>query len=337
MAKIIDIRALQGGGRSGVEVYVEGFLYDFFKVKKVHESEDVILWVNAAGNVVLPGFLDDYVNLPNVRLVRTKIPNKILNLCCSVLRWPKIDKVLCFPEVSCASEVFVLDPRPCPVSKNVKKNIVVHDLSSVKFPQFFSFRSKLWFLTVRLKKELMEAEQIYAVSNFTKSEITAFEPSLEGKIFVKYPVLASDRGVKRVAEEFLRRSRAKYKIPDKPFLFTISTLEPRKNIETVIAKFLQRDFPNCEYLVIAGECNDKIFKTERYASDNSVIFTGRIGEDEKFAFYNLASGFICLSHYEGFGIPVKDAMNFKLPLILSDIPVFREIVGDYKDVTWVRI
>lgn len=334
MAKIIDIRALQGMGRSGVEVYIEGFLYDFFKVKKAHESEDIILWVNAFTPCVLPSFLDDYVNLPNVRLVCTRIPNKILNLCCSILRWPKIDKVVGLPAVD---EIFVLDPRPCPASKHVKKNIVVHDLSSVKFPQFFSFRSKLWFLTVRLKKELMEASQIYAVSDFTKSEIEEFEPSLKQKIAVKYPVLASDRGVGPVTEEFSQSVRAKYKIPDGRFLFTISTLEPRKNIETLIAKFLKHDFPDFEYLVIAGECNEKIFKKERYAADNSVIFTGRVEEGEKWAFYNLASGFICLSHYEGFGIPVKDAANFKLPLILSDIPVFREIVGDYKGVTWVKI
>lgn len=334
MAKIIDIRALQGMGRSGVEVYIEGFLYDFFKVKKAHESENIILWVNAFTPCVLPDFLDDYIHLDNVRLVCTKIPNKILNLCCSILRWPKIDKVVGLPAVD---EIFVLDPRPCPVSKHVKKDIVVHDLSSVKFPQFFSFRSKLWFLTVRLKKELMEAEQIYAVSDFTKSEIEEFEPSLEGKISVRYPVLASDNVMMPVDEKFLQSVRIKYKIPDGHFLFTISTLEPRKNVETVIAKFLQRDFPNFEYLVVAGECNDKIFKKMRYTADNSVIFTGRVGEDEKWALYHLAEGFICLSHYEGFGIPVKDAMNFKLPLILSDIRVFREIVGDYKDVTWIRI
>lgn len=332
MAKEIDIRALQGGGRSGVEVYIEGFLHDFFVEKKEHERDTVILWINAASDVILPDFIDDYLNLPNVRLVHTKIPNKILNVLCSIFRWPKIDGL---HGMSGVDEIWVLDPRPAPVSKNVRKNIVVHDLSAIKFPCFFSLRSKLWFLTVRLKKELREADAIYAVSEFTKKEISDFDPILQNKIIVKYPTLASDVNQPVFSKEFLQTFCDKRKIPSGRLLFTVSTLEPRKNIDVMIEKFLRGEFPNFDYLVIAGKKNERIFNSAKYVIHDSVIFTGHISEDEKWALYRLADAFICLSGYEGFGIPVKDAMNFKLPLILGDIPVFREITAGYRDVTWI--
>ena len=338
MTKIIDIRALQGGGRSGVEVYIEGFLYNFFIEKKSHENEDVILWINAAGDVILPDFLNDYINLQNVHLAHTKIPNKIFNFFCSVLRRPKIDKLPAIREILKGGEVelFVPDPRPAPVSKYVKKNIVVHDLSPIKFPHFFSLKSKLWFLLLRLRKELKEASMVYAVSKFTESELIAFEPSLQNKIVVQYPVLSSNRCRPIFSDDYFQKVRAKYKLPSKPFLFTISTLEPRKNVEVLIENFLNGDF-EYEFLVIAGKGNDKIFKKTAYKQSPSIIFTKNLSEDEKWAFYHMASGFACLSHYEGYGIPVKDAMNFKLPLILSDIPVFHEITAGYKDIVWVKI
>lgn len=341
MVKIIDIRALQGAGRSGVPVYIEGFLYNLFFEKKEHEHGVVILWINSAKDVILPNFIDDYLHLSNVHLIHTKVPNKILNICQSLFRWPRVDglpglrKVLngCGDEI----ELIVLDPRPAPVSQNVKKTIVVHDLSPIKFPHFFSFKSKLWFLFLRLRKELKEADRIYAVSKFTESEIVGLDVSLKDKITVQYPVILSDSEAGNLSEEFLKEVRGKYKIPNQPFLFTISTLEPRKNIETLIGKFLNGDFPGYATLIVSGKKNERIFDSIKYRTHPSIIFTGFVSEEEKLALYYLADGFVYLSYYEGYGIPVKDAMNFVLPLILSDIPVFHEITENYKDITWVQI
>ncbi|MDP4008041.1 MAG: glycosyltransferase [Candidatus Peregrinibacteria bacterium] len=341
MVKIIDIRALQGAGRSGVPVYIEGFLYDLFIEKKENEQSPIILWINSAKDIVLPNFIDDYIHLPNVCLVHTKVPNKILNVCCSLFRRPRIDRLRGLRNVLRGFdddvEFIVLDPRPAPVSNKVKKTIVVHDLSPIKFPHFFSLKSKLWFLFLRLRKELKEAYKIYAVSQFTESEIKGLDSSLRDKITVQYPITLLNDSRVHLSEEFLTEILEKYKIPNQPFLFTISTLEPRKNIETLIKKFLNGDFPKYEYLVISGKKNERIFDTIKYRTHPSIIFTGFISEEEKLAFYNLASGFACLSHYEGYGIPIRDAMNFKLPLILSDIPVFHEITQGYDDLTWVQL
>lgn len=339
MVHVIDIRALQGAGRSGVEVYIEGFLHELLEEKRIQDREKVILWGNAHGDVKLPGFLKKYVG--SVELVKTKVPNKLLNLCCSFMRWPKIDQLKGLKELLgdvALGEVtlWVLDPRPAPVSKGVKKQIVVHDLSSVKCPYFFSLRSKLWFRVVRLRKELKEAEKIYAVSEFTKSELLGLDSTLESKIEVKCPYVDALMPGHEYSDTELQEVRGRYGFPDK-FLLSLSTLEPRKNIPTVIKKFLTGEFAEYPYLVVAGQKNTSIFKEEKYEQNDRVIFTGFVPEQDKWALYRLASGFVCLSQYEGYGIPVKEAMAFGLPLILSDIPPFREVVGAYKDVTWVQI
>ena len=340
MTHIIDIRALQGAGRSGVEVYIEGFLREFLLEKKVNEVESVILWVNAANDVILPNFITEYTHLENVHLVNTKIPNKIFNITCSLLRWPKIDKLKGIKRaLDGLGEIalWVLDSRPAPVSNGVKKYIVVHDLSAIKFPHFFSLRAKLWFKVVRLRKELDEAVKIYAVSKFTKLELIGLNPTLENKIIVKYPLLNSSNVCKKFEAKFLEWVKAKYFLPQGKYLLSLSTLEPRKNIESLIQKFLNGDFPNYEYLVIAGKANRRIFGKTQYLNDPRIIFTGFVLEDEKWPVYHMASGFACLSKYEGYGIPVKEAMEYGLSLILSDIPAFREVTDQYKDVTWVKI
>ena len=331
--KIIDIRALQGGGRSGVEVYIEGFLRELLYDKCV--GDPVVLWVNAASDVILPEFVFDMLRLDNVRLVHTKLPNKVLNISCSVFRWPKIDQLKELKDVIGEAgevELWVMDPRPSPVSGYVKKCVVVHDLSPVKFPHFFSLRAKLWFKLVRLRKELREADQIYAVSEFTKSELIGFDSSLRGKTHVKYPVVC--QGNEGACVDNVRR---RYKIPEGSFLLSLSTLEPRKNIDSLIEKFLNGDFPGYDFLVIAGKKNERIFGKTMYAHDPRIVFTGFVKEADKWALYGASSGFACLSFYEGYGIPVKEAMLYELPLILSDIPVFREVTGNYKNVTWVQI
>lgn len=88
-------------------------------------------------------------------------------------------------------------------------------------------------------------------------------------------------------------------------------------------------------MIVAGKENKRIFKKVKYVKDPRVIFTGFIEEEDKWALYYMSHGFACFSKYEGYGIPVAEAMSAALPLVLTDIPVFREVVKDYPNVTWI--
>ena len=340
MIHLIDIRALQGAGRTGVEVYIEGFLYDLLVRRKVNEGAKVVLWGNAFGGVDLPDFIEKYCVLENVECVMTGIPNKVFNVFCSMLRWPKVDQLCGVRELLDGNDevvFWVLDPRPAPVSDCIRKHVVVHDLSLLKFPRFFSWRTRLWSCFLRLRQELKEADIVYAVSQFTADEVLEWEPSFRGKVMVRYPTLPPRTLEVALDQVFLKKVRDKFELPQDRFLLSISTLEPRKNLELAVHTFLDSSFPEYDTFVIVGQQNLNIFRHVDLAEDSSVKVLGFISENEKWALYHLASGFICLSQYEGYGIPIKDAIDFDLPLILSDIPVFREIVGEYKDVTWVQI
>ena len=143
-----------------------------------------------------------------------------------------------------------------------------------------------------------------------------------------------------VTTDQIKEMKRKYGIPlgDSRLWLSLSTLEPRKNIPEVIRRFSEGEFLDSDYLIIAGKENSKIFKKLDLKDVGSkVIFTGFIDEQDKWVLYKMAFSFVCLSKYEGYGIPVKEALISGLPLILSDIPSFREIVKDYQDVTWIEV
>ena len=340
MTLIIDIRPLQNAPVAGVVVYIEGLLKLFFEVEKRHETGDVILWTNAKGEVRLPDFIERYLQLPNVMRVHTTIPNRFLNLCMSFFRCPKLDKWILSkagkPKYRGGVDFWVMDPSPTPVSKNTRKHMIVHDLSLLKFPEFFSPKSNMWGKVVRFSKEFKEAHKLYAVSHFTKSEIIAFDARFEDKTEVLTPNIILP--VIEPTEDVKKRLMAKYGLSGS-FLYGISTLEPRKNFEEVIERFQNGEFPEYDQLIIAGKRDPKVFgevDLSKADGDGRIQLLGYVSNEDKWALYELAKGYVSLSKYEGYGIPVKEAMCFNLPLVLSDIPIYREVVGDYPNVTWVK-
>ncbi|MBU0728087.1 hypothetical protein KKA95_05365, partial [Patescibacteria group bacterium] len=119
----IDLRPLMAGKISGVEMYIVEMLKALFELDKKNEY---ILWYNTFKEVDISHFPANY---PNVEVKRTKMPNKFLNLCLSILRWPKVDKLI----GKDIDALWVPDPRPAPVSKKCKKITTFHDLSFEDF------------------------------------------------------------------------------------------------------------------------------------------------------------------------------------------------------------
>lgn len=313
----IDLRPLMSGKISGVETYIIGMLKALFELDS---KNNYTLWYNTYKDVDISHFPTDY---PNVKIKRTRIPNKILNISLSIFRWPKIDHLI----GEKIDIIWVPDPRPTPVSSNCKKICTFHDLSFEDFKYSFNLKTRLWHKILCPKKEAKEADHIVSVSNFTKSQLVDEYDIDDKKISVIYEAAADHLTPLNFPKSFDIIKR-KYNLPNQYFL-CLSTLEPRKNISGIIKAYLSWQNGNSSdiALVIAGKQYPEIFSNLNIKKNSLIYMTGYIDEDDKALLYQHSFTFLFPSLYEGFGLPILEAMKCGTPVITSDSTSIPEVAG----------
>ncbi len=177
-------------------------------------------------------------------------------------------------------------------------------------------------------KTLRNADAIFCLSKNTKKEIAEFKPEYTKKLKVIYPGVS-----KKVINNQELAIEGK-------FLFTIGTLEPRKNISTVIEAYLllKKEKPDFEYkLVIASrrgwgqeELTARLLSGE--LEKEGIVFLENPNDNLLNVLYQRCSIFLFPSIHEGFGLPLLEAMLEQKVCIASDIPVFREILDLDSDI-----
>lgn len=198
----------------------------------------------------------------------------------------------------------------------------IYDLGPIKHSRFFS-RQSVFMYKLLTKFILPRSWKIAVDSRTVKSEIVDYTKIDESKITVIYPSI----------NEVILTSKEKtlpFKLPKK-YLLTISTLEPRKNIIKLIEGFneyltISKD-NEMKFLIIGkkGWFYDKIFESvASFKLENKVIFAGYVADEYISEILKNALAFAYLSEYEGFGMPILEALYFGVPTIVNDIPVFRE-------------
>ncbi|MBU4450730.1 MAG: glycosyltransferase family 4 protein, partial [Actinobacteria bacterium] len=223
----------------------------------------------------------------------------------------------------------------CPdflIPPTLNKNIVltIHDLAFIRFPQF-NFD---WFIkkyTKEVTKNAQIAKRIIAVSYSTKNDIVDLFGINPEKVDVTLE--AADGVFRKLIECEKKYSlQKKYNI-SKKFILSVGTIEPRKNFGTLIRAFntLKKDGFDIQ-LVIAGRTGWKSEATyeekEKSPFKEDIIFTGRLTDDELVQLYNMAELFVYPSIFEGFGLPVLEAMQCGLPIVASNTSSIPEIVSD---------
>ncbi|HBI33653.1 MAG TPA: hypothetical protein DEA43_03480 [Candidatus Moranbacteria bacterium] len=216
------------------------------------------------------------------------------------------------------------------VSKKVKIVTIVHDISFNFFPQFIKF-SDLFFLKTLIPLSLKRADKIVGVSQFTRDEIIKYYKINPEKVEWIHNSISDEFLNSNISSEQLENVREKYHLPKK-FILYLGTLQPRKNVSHLVAAFARiKDSLGGTKLVVCGNieghnADSQIKKNVvKFDLEEDVVFPGFIDEQDKVAVFALAHSFVFPSLYEGFGIPVLEAMSQGVPVLSSDIPSLKEI------------
>lgn len=336
----VDIRVLMDKNYSGISEYTANLLSEIKNQNDIKRGQN--------NSEVNPDstpdeyklFYNSYHNLEdrlgkwrsdNFSLISTHWPNKIFNYFLEkILAYPKLDKVLNGVELFWSPH---FNFSSFSKSKNLKKIITVHDLSFLRYPEFFSRRKNFWHKALNVKKILKESDRIIAVSNNTKNDLVEVLNINPDKIKVIY---SGNNLTKREIslsekEELLNR----FKLSGRLILY-LGNIEPRKNIKGLIESYNNLRAENPEFkdlkLVLAGAKawkNKEIFKSYNDSKfKDDIYFLGYISKSDKEILYSISSVFVYPSYYEGFGFPVLEAMTYGLPVICSNISSLPEIVAD---------
>ena len=217
---------------------------------------------------------------------------------------------------------------PC---QNIKKIISIYDLSFIKYPEYVN--SVVQQYAKRLAKCLKWTDAIITISESSKQDIINYLNFPAEKVFVT--PLAS-----RYNTEFLNRLNLDREIQNcnfdfsKPYLLFVSTIEPRKNIQSIIQAFnwLKQNHKIDHQLVLIGRKGWKytpIFEAIQSSPWKKEIHHLDYLSDELVAlFYSRADVFVYPSHYEGFGLPVLEAMTLGAPVVAANTSSIPEVAGD---------
>jgi glycosyltransferase involved in cell wall biosynthesis len=213
----------------------------------------------------------------------------------------------------------------CPsISKNKKVIITVYDVVNKRFPETMKESNRI-LLDRKLEESIRRADKIITISESTKADIKKYYGVEEAKIEVVYTGVDIDffsKG-KEAPVNIKNEVREKYKLPQKYFLY-LGTIEPRKNIITIIKAYEALDERvRKEYkLVLAGGIGWKAEKIIEHISKSScrddIIMTGYVDEYDKPYIYSMASVFVFPSLYEGFGMPIVEAMASGTPVVTAN-------------------
>lgn len=217
-----------------------------------------------------------------------------------------------------------------PQLRKRKTVLIVYDLSYLDVPQF-SQNVNLRYLKRFCSPSIRSADIIITISDFTRQRLDYHFPDLKAEVVVTpIPPISI-----QVEKEALSDDSIDQGIQKDNFMLYVGTIEPRKNLEALIQAYslLDPKLRTKYALVLAGGkgWKDEAIRAliaEHQAKGLNIIFLGYVTEEEKSNLYSNAACFVLPSHYEGFGMPILEAMQHGCPTILSDIPVFHEVAGD---------
>jgi len=216
-----------------------------------------------------------------------------------------------------------------PYFRRVKSVFTLHDLIFLFHPETHKPLNR-WFLTLMMPRFLRAADAIIAVSECTRRDAIRFYGIPEEKITVIYEGVSPR--FRPASPEAVRAVREKYSLPEH-FILYVGTIEPRKNLTALLEAFTNLQSAICNlHLVFVGKKGwlyEGFFRRLRELGlEDRVIFTGYVPDEDLPAIYSAADLFVFPSLYEGFGLPVLEAMACGTPVVCSNTSSLPEVAGD---------
>ncbi len=215
-----------------------------------------------------------------------------------------------------------------PPTRRAKTLLTVHDLTFIRHPQGAVDKLRRWLEKV-VPRSLTRADHVLADSQSTKQDLFDIYNIPPEKITV-VGAGVEERFQPVTDPAVLESIRQRYCLPSK-FVLSVGTLEPRKNFTGLIQAFSQSPVRQTHHLVIAGGKGwlyDDIFAVaEASPVAGRVHLIGFVADDDLPALYSLADIFAFPSHYEGFGIPVIEAMACGTPVVCANNSCLPEVAG----------
>jgi len=215
----------------------------------------------------------------------------------------------------------------CPPLGRGKSVVTIHDVSFLRYPDFTEEKNR-HYLAAQIARTVARADRIITDSRFSGQEIAELLQVRPERISPIHLGISPDfRPAEATAVDAMRKRHGL----NRPYLLTLSTIEPRKNLSFLVDLFEQlTDFDGD--LVICGHPGwkyepvlERIRASKRAAS---IKLLGHLGDGDLPALYSGASLFLCSSFYEGFGFPPLEAMACGTPVLSSAGGSLAEVLGE---------
>lgn len=218
---------------------------------------------------------------------------------------------------------------PLWLPRSVRVVTHIHDISFRVHPEWIGWKDR-FFLSLLIPRTFRRSDRIITPSQFTRGEIVAKYGILEDQIIV-IENAAAEEWWQPTSPEEINRVTKKYGIAPNRYFLSSGTMQPRKNIPFLIDAFREagRNRPTGLKLVLTGNpaghnVDSRVVET----GDDAIVYTGYVSDADLRALVAGAAAYVFPSLYEGFGIPIEEALAKGTPVLASDIPVFHEVGGD---------
>lgn len=308
----IEAQVLNHHRRSGLMTYTEGLINSLYKHDRGN-NYSLVYYSLRRGAGEMPG-----PEGGNFKKTVLKAPDREF--------WARqllIDKIV-VPQFSKKNKIKIFH-RPAgytmPDGNGLFKVLTIHDLRTL------TIGDKFWSQNIdHYKKTLSKLNMCVVVSECTKRDLIDHFKLDEKKIKVIY--LGADERFKPAGQAEVERIKSKYGIYE-PFLLSLGSV-PRKNIDGIIKGFAGSGVKD-KFTLVLG-CNLDVEKYKNLANElgvgERVLILDKLNDDDIVALYSSCHAFIFPSLYEGFGLPIVEAMQCGAPVVTSNVSSCPEVSGD---------